>query len=209
MRMNEGLGLSRAAVLGAGLLLPLWLACPGMAADTAVVAGINGTPTLYRDSKPQALHPGEPVRIGDVVSTDRESKVKLLLADDSVLSIGPGTQIAIDELTLGPEQRRGRLSVLVGRFKLAIAAWLTGPSDYEVRTPTAVAGVRGTVLWGDTQLDAICSLQGTVEVRTVRGDATAKLEPGHCVTHMAEGETTPLVPSHEELLRYLREVSLD
>jgi hypothetical protein len=99
--------------------------------------------------------------------------------------------------------------VLFGRFKLAIADWLNGPSDYQVDTPTAVAGVRGTVLWGDTQLDAICALRGHVEVRTVRGNATATLEAGHCVTDMAKGEVAPLVPSREDLEKYLREVTLD
>ncbi|HSP97376.1 MAG TPA: hypothetical protein VL049_09065 [Candidatus Dormibacteraeota bacterium] len=56
-----------------------------------------------------------------------------------------------------------------------------------------VAGVRGTVLSGDTTLDAICALQGTVT----------------CVTKMAAGETKPLVPTRDELARYLKEVSLD
>ena len=198
---------TRAALVGA--LAQLSLAPALWAAEAGLVAGVNGQPSITRAGTTRPLQRGDTVSIGDRISTDATAKVKLLLADDSVLAIGPKTEVVVDELVLGAAGRKGRLRVLVGRFKLAIAAWLTGPSDYEVSTPTAVAGVRGTVLWGDTELDAICALQGTVEVRTLRGDATATLEPGRCVTDMAKGKTAPLVPSREDLAKYLKEVTLD
>jgi hypothetical protein len=152
---------------------------------------------------------GAAVGPGDRINTDGHSKIKLLLADDSVLAIGPQSQVTIDELMLRPDSRTGRLRVLVGRFKLAIAEWLGGRSDYEVRMPTAVAGVRGTVLWGDTQLDAICALRGTVEVRTLAGTRVATLEPGRCESQMGTGHAKPLTPSREDLDKYLRDVTLE
>lgn len=196
-------------MLAAAAALLLWFTTAALAADAGWVAGINGQPSVTRAGKAAPLKRGDPVSVGDHIITDAASKVKVLLADDSVLAIGPRSDVTIDELALGPAQRTGRLQVLVGRFKLAIAAWLNGPSDYEVRTPTAVAGVRGTVLWGDTELDTICALHGTVEVRAARGNAVATLDAGHCVSHMGQGETAPLTPSREELEKYLREVSLD
>ena len=195
----------RMPILIAVLLL---FALPGAAADTAVVAGLRGAPTVTRGGASTPLRRGDAVAIGDRIATDASSRVKLLLADDSVLSIGSGTEVVIDELLLGSE-RRGRLRVLAGRFKLAIAAWLSGPSDYQIETPTAVAGVRGTVLWGDTTLDAICALQGSVAVRVRQGSADATLGAGQCVTGMADGKTTPLSPNREELARYLAEVSVE
>lgn len=198
-----------AALLGGGILLQLALAGGAEAAEAAWVARINGAPSITRAGKTEPLRRGDTVAIGDVVTTGDAAKVKLLLDDDSVLTIGPRTQVTIDELLLEPAGRTGRLRVLFGRFKLSVAAWLTGPSDYEVHTPTAVAGVRGTILWGDTELDTICALEGTVEVRTLRGGAVATLAGGHCVTKMGRGATEPLVPSREELQRYLKEVTLD
>ncbi len=199
----------RAALLVTGMALQLGLASDVLAAEAAWVARINGKPSLTRAGKTEPLQRGATVSIGDRIETDGTSKVKLLLADDSVLAIGPRTAVTIDELVLGPANRTGRLRVLFGRFKLAITAWLSGPSEYQVDTPTAVAGVRGTILWGDTELDAICALRGTVEVRAVRGDAAATLETGQCVTHMGRGETVPLVPTRDELEKYLKDVSLD
>jgi hypothetical protein len=190
------------------LVLALPLASPAHAVGAGLVAGINGTPTVTRAGATQPLERGDAVDVGDRLTTDAKAKLKILLADDSVLNIGPQTEVVVDELLLG-ENRTGKLRVLAGRFKLAIAAWFGGSSDYQIDTPTAVAGVRGTVLWGDTTLDAICALQGTVEVRAVKGSASATLKAGECVTKMAAGEAAPLTPSREDLLRYLKEVQLD
>ena len=190
------------------LLLVLLLAPAVNASEAGLVAGINGAPTVTRAGATQPLKRGDAVEVGDRLTTDATAKIKILLADDSVLNIGPQTEVVVDELLLG-ENRTGKLRVLAGRFKLAIAAWFGGSSDYQIDMPTAVAGVRGTVLWGDTTLDAICALQGTVEVRAVKGSASATLNAGQCVTKMAAGETAPLTPSREDLLRYLKEVQLD
>ncbi|MDX2169581.1 MAG: FecR family protein [Deltaproteobacteria bacterium] len=179
------------------------------AADAGLVAGINGTPTVTRAGQSLPLTRGATVAVGDTIVTAAGAKVKILLADDSVLAIGPGSQVVLDELALAPQSRAAKLRVLAGRFKLAIAAWLTGSSRFEVETPTAVAGVRGTVLWGDTELDAICALHGTIEVRPRQGGSPATLSAGQCVTDMADGKTAPLKPSPAELAAYLRQVTLD
>src|SRR5262249_22690812 len=197
------------AVLLCGVLLPLLTPHAAGAADAGWVARINGKPTITRGTQTEPLRMGDAVRVGDRITTDEAAKVKILLADDSVLAIGPRSQVTIDELLLSGDTRKGRLHVLVGRFKLAIAAWLNGKSDYEVETPTAVAGVRGTVLWGDTQLDTICALHGEVQVRSLQGATLADLQAGKCVAEMGKGPPVSLVPSRENLEKYLKEVTLD
>jgi hypothetical protein len=197
------------AFLAGAVVVLLGLAAMALAAEAGWVAGINGAPSFTRDGKTAPLRRGEAVQIGDRIRTDDISKVKILLGDDSVLNIGPRTEVTIDELTLSSGGRKGRLAVLFGRFRLSVEPWLTGASDFEVQTPSATAGVRGTVLWGDTELDAICALEGTVEVRPRTGDASARLETGHCVTHMARGETSPFAPGQDQLAKYLKEVTLD
>jgi len=200
---------SRAVLLCGGLVAQLSAADTVWAGDAGWVARVNGKPTITRGTQTEALRMGDAVRVGDRITTDETAKVKILLADDSVLAIGPRSQVTIDELLLSGDTRKGRLNVLVGRFKLAIAAWLNGHSDYEVQTPTAVAGVRGTVLWGDTQLDTICALQGEVQVRSLQGATLADLQAGKCVAEMGKGPPVSLVPSREDLEKYLKEVTLD
>ncbi len=207
-------GLRRTPKCGRGVVLAfvLLLHCAATAAraeEVGWVARVNGEPQVFRGGVGEPLRRGDAVMRGDRVRTGAEAKVKILLADDSVLAIGPRSEVAIDELSLAAEQRTARVQVYFGRFKLAVAAWLSGASEYEILTPSAVAGVRGTVLWGDTGLDAICALAGTIEVRARQSGSRATLSAAHCVTGMAKGETAPLTPSREQLADYLREVTLD
>jgi hypothetical protein len=180
------------------------------AAESALVVRINGAPTVERAGNSEPLRQGATVSLGDVIVTDAAAKVKLLLADDSVLAIGPRSRVVLDAFVFTAESRTVRLRVLAGRFKIAIAKFFGGTSNYEVRTPTAVAGLRGTVLWGDTDLDAICALDGHIEVRATTGSgAPAPLAAGECVSQMAAGKTAPLKPSATDLAAYLKEVTLE
>lgn len=196
--------------LGIVLALILWLPGEAHADAAAWVVRTNGAPTVTRAGKKETLTRGRAVNPGDLVETDASSKIKILLADDSILAVGPGSRFALTEFALGGAGRKVRLKVLVGKFKIAVSKFFGGPTDYEVATPTAVAGVRGTVLWGDTGLDAICSLEGNIEVRSLTGAAEgAKLTSGQCVGAMGQGETRPLSPSAEDVAGYLKEVTLD
>lgn len=204
---------------------PLWRAvcCSGLcsvlllcasaapAADNpASVIQINGSPRLQRLGQAADLRPGMAVPLDAIIETDQTAKVKVRLADDSVLEIGPQSRVTLREFVVQSSRRRVRLEVLLGRFRLAITAFVGGVSDYEVRTPTAVAGVRGTVLWGDTDVDAICALEGHVEVRPLTGSAPpAQLAAGECVRQMGKGTALPFVPSPEDLANFLKQVTLD
>jgi hypothetical protein len=181
-----------------------------VAGEAGLVVRVNGAPTVQRAGKTEMLKRGDSVFTADVIETDAGSKIKVLLNDDSVLAIGPKSRVNLSDFVVDATSRSVRLQVLAGRFKIAIARFFGGHTDYEIRTPTAVAGVRGTVLWGDTELDAICALEGKIEVRPLTGaGAPAQLSAGECVSQMASGKTATLKPTAEELAAYLKEVTLD
>jgi len=193
-----------------GVLLLLFAAAARATDGPASVVQVNGSPRVQRGGQTSDLQVGMTIGVDAVVETDAGAKVKLRLADGSILEIGPQSRLTLREFVLEPRNRRAQLEVLVGRFRLAIAAFVAGPSDYEVRTPTAVAGVRGTVLWGDTDVDAICALEGHVEVRALHGAASpARLETGHCVREMGKGKTSPFTPTPQDLANFLKQVTLD
>ena len=185
------------------------LSHPSRAADSGWVARLNGAPTVTRAGSIASLKVGDSVQVGDVIETDADSKVKILLVDDSVLDIGAQSRVALDALSMEPSRRVARIDVTLGRFKLAVAKFFGGASDYEIRTPTAVAGVRGTVLWGDTVLDAICALDGTIEVRTIQATTSRQLGAGACLQRFATGKPQPLKPSAADLAAYLKAVRVE
>jgi len=193
------------------LFTVLLLAAPlprAWADSVATVEAINGSPSVERGGRREALRAGSQLAADDLIVTGAGAKARLKLADASVLDIGPETRVRLGALSLDAETRKGRLAVLAGRFRLAVAKFL-GATDWQVETPTAVAGVRGTVLWGDTQLDAICSLAGHIEVRTTKGFAVAEVGPGTCVRDMAKEKVDPFQPTAEQLAAYLKEVTLE
>ncbi len=72
-----------------------------------------------------------------------------------------------------------------------------------------MAGVRGTVLWGDTEMDTICALDGQIEVHATTSQAAVTVTAGRCVSRMASGTMVPLQPSAAEIAAYLKAVTVD
>jgi hypothetical protein len=94
----------------------------------------------------------------------------------ALLSVGEGSIIEVREnsrLVLGSSPRKKISAKLVaGR----IWSFFEKPTDFEVVTENAVAGVRGTVVYADvTQKDktAICACKGVVHVAEVGPDGAA------------------------------------
>jgi hypothetical protein len=178
-------------------------------ASIAVVEAVEGNAFVVHASQKIAAAPGLRLAAGDRLETGAPGKLRARLSDDSVLAIGANTTLALAELAIDDAARRGRIDVTLGRFWMNVTKWTgTGESRYEISTPTAVAGVRGTTLWGDTDVDAICALEGTIEVRSRRSPdlPPATLSAGNCASNLRAGELAPLAPSAEQLQRFLDEI---
>jgi hypothetical protein len=94
-----------------------------------------------------------PVSIGDIVRTKSNSRAEITFLDDTVIRLAQSTRIEITDYLFDERGARksgivnlfrGKMRAIVSRpFKILPAA-LTGTPDFEVHTPNAVAGVRGT-----------------------------------------------------------------
>jgi hypothetical protein len=90
------------------------------------------------------LGAGSAVEQGSKLRTLADSKLKVLLADDSVLTLGASSELAIEEQVLAPAPT-SRLSLVLGAVRALVTDRYAAPgASFEVETPTAVAGVRGT-----------------------------------------------------------------
>jgi len=169
---------------------------------------LEGEAVIIRGPQRIAVTAGYAALPGDQVETTANGKVQLTLTDHSVIAIGPNTKIVVSELLLENRTRSGRLSVLIGQFWMHVTQWKAGESHWDIATPNAVAGVRGTTLWGSTEKDTICSLDGTVEVTSIKaaGLPPATLTAGNCATALSQGKLEPLTPTKDQLKDYLGEV---
>jgi hypothetical protein len=92
----------------------------------------------------QAANPGDILTEGDKVRTHEGAKAKLQFTSGSTIVLNEKTTIVIEKLAT---KEKTEISVQKGKIKAVIESLLDKESEFEVRTPTAVAGVRGTVFY--------------------------------------------------------------
>ena len=185
----------------------------GAAATDVVVGTVAAVvlkPVILRNTAPVDAVVGTAVKAGDKIQTGENTKIRIAMTDGSVLAIGPRSSLTIARYDATGEKRTGTLRVGIGAFWMQVAKWAMPEKSFvEIETPNAVAGIRGTTIWGDTQRGVICSLEGTVAVRTVSGkDLPATLTGGNCVSELDAAKLTPLVPKAEAVQQYLDEVMI-
>jgi len=120
------------------------------------------------------LAAGAALQGGDRLRTGAGSRAKLLLRDDSVLNLAPASEISLDQQVAAPAPV-AKISMLAGKLRAVVTERYGAPgATYEVETPTAVAGVRGTsfVASYDAAQDETLVV-GLVDVTTVRALADA------------------------------------
>ena len=84
---------------------------------------------------------------GDSIKTGSSSSVGLIFEDDTVVSLGPGSEMVIEAFLFNPADRE--LSFVARMFK-GTFSFITGqiaklaPQNVQLETPGATLGVRGT-----------------------------------------------------------------
>ena len=106
----------------------------------------------------------------DTVRTAANSKVKILLRDDSIMTLAERSEMQFTEFLLNPEtqQRRTLVSLTLGKLRVVTTRIFSAGSVTEVRTANTVAGVRGTtfvVIFIPPEETEVVVLDGVVAVR--------------------------------------------
>jgi len=198
----------RAWVLGAAVMSGLQVAS---AAPVGFVAASEGDVSLMRGDQSSwslALVDQE-VEIGDTAWTARDSALKLILVDDTTLTLGEETEVVIDELLVGPAALRevSVLRQLSGKLRVRVGEAFGGTTRLQVHTPTAVMGVKGSQFtsWVKHEQGAVhtlvCNTGGEVWVAAAR-DAGAQREPigfGKCRRVSEAGAVGPEIPVSDEV----------
>jgi hypothetical protein len=132
-----------AVLLAALAVLPL---C-GFAQAIGKIKVVSGEVTVERAGKaiPAAL--GTPVFQSDRITTGRNGAVGVLLDDDSRLSLGPNSSIALDKYEFDLATDDGSADVSIAKGTLSVVSGKLvrkTPGALKVRTPAAILAVRGT-----------------------------------------------------------------
>jgi len=127
------------------LLLPTH---PARAAETiGSVKNVRGTAAVVRAGEAIPARPGFGLLAGDILQTGADGALGLTLRDDSLLSLGPSSRIALEKFQFDPAAGNLGLTTRVIRGTFAYLSGLIGklaPDATTFVTPVATIGVRGT-----------------------------------------------------------------
>ena len=108
---------------------------------------VSGTAAVVRQDQILPAKAGLEIHAHDTLRTGTDGSVGVVFNDDTLLSLGPGSVLVIDEFVYAP--RQGKLS-LIFRMMKGTAVYLSGliaklaPDSVLFVTPSASVGVRGT-----------------------------------------------------------------
>lgn len=119
------------------------------AETTGTLMVVKGDVTIIdgqtKESKPAKL--GMKVRQGDTIVAGKDSRAKIVMADQNTINISPDSKVSLDKYVYDPakDKKDVMLNVLYGKIRSSVEQKYDGEKNkFTVKTPTAVAGVRGT-----------------------------------------------------------------
>jgi hypothetical protein len=129
----------------------LVLLCAGSAAAQPAGAGrvktVSGEVFVVRKGTATPAQAGDVLQQGDGIRTGKDGRAGITLKDETRLSLGPNSDVRIDQFVYAPGQ--GRLGFAL-RIARGVIAYVSGriaklsPDAVRLETPSAILGVRGT-----------------------------------------------------------------
>ncbi len=134
-------------MLAVTLALVAGAAPQALAADIGQIKVSKGSVTIQRASEAIPGSLGARVQQGDVVKTGADGSVGITMSDDSLLSAGPNSVMALDQYAFDTTTNQGRFDASLAKGTLAVVSGRLAkqsPGSMTVRTPSAILAVRGT-----------------------------------------------------------------
>ncbi len=141
---------------------------PGLGSAIGKVELLQGQVVIMHADETQGYwaRQGLPLFKQDVIVTREQSRVRLLLKDESVLTVGSRSRMVLDE-SVYDQRTKSRFSFLrlsYGKMRCLVKKMLDFKrSEFKVKTATAVAGVRGSdfVVEADQNLTVVTAFEQT------------------------------------------------
>ena len=150
------------------------LASVAAAEDVGTVASTRGQTEIGRGGAFTPAAVGGVVQLGDQLRTGADGQLRVVFRDDSVIDLAQGSSLTVDKQVFDPGASRftSLLSLAAGKARAIVSKAYGAPgASYEVQTPTAVAGVRGTefLIEYDPARDAtdVIGIDGKIMVRSL------------------------------------------
>ena len=169
-------------LLGAGLACPPALAQQRIGVNSAVNPEATGIPP---SAPPRRLVLGQEIVFKERINTEASGQTQILFLDQSSMTVGPNSDMLIDEFVYDPSAGTGKLaaSLTRGVFRFVGGKLSKQENAITMQTPSATIGIRGAValvkLETNGKLEVICAaLCNPVTVTGSNGVSKVLTAPG-------------------------------
>ena len=118
-----------------------------LAQDVGQVKVTKGIVHVERGSERMPAVVGMAIRESDKLVTGADGTVGVTFADNSLLSVGPNSTLAVDRFSFDSSTHEGQFDASLQRGTLAVISGKMvkqSPEAMKIRTPASILGVRGT-----------------------------------------------------------------
>ncbi len=120
-----------------------------MAQDNVIgfVKTVDASASVVTAGQVVAAQPGMALYVGQVLKTGKPGSMGVLLKDNTSLSVGPDTEIVLDEYLYAPGEGQLKLTLNFIKGSLQYVSGIIAklkPEAISIKTPTGMIGVRGT-----------------------------------------------------------------
>lgn len=122
--------------------------------QVGIVAMVSGIVQLKSTQVGRDVKSGQPVYLGDEVTTDEKGQLQILLLDETIFTVGPNSSLTIDEFVYDPASQSGKVHATVSKGVFRFVTGKIGqkrPQDVQVDLPAGTIGIRGTMVAGQVQ----------------------------------------------------------
>lgn len=178
-----------------GLACAGWLTASASAAPAGTVVGVSGACFVERAGSRSSLQLGAAVEAADTIDVAADGKLKLRMADGSIVAVAPGTHMALSAYAIAPDGQRQNVQISLPQGLLhAIVAPTRAPAKFEVDTAVGAAAVRSTdwLIEAAANDQQVSVLSGSVVV-TSSATGHSVVVPAHATTRVERGRD-PLPP---------------
>ena len=131
----------------AALAAAAFAAAPLSANDIAQIKTLSGTVMVERGSQRILASAGLKLMQADIIRTGIDGSVGITFIDNTIMSAGPNSSLALDKFSFNSTTHEGRLDASVRSGTLSVISGKIAkqsPEAMTVRTPAAILGARGT-----------------------------------------------------------------
>ncbi|AFY02240.1 FecR family protein [Bdellovibrio bacteriovorus] len=159
---------------------------------------VKGGVQIHTEGKTAPAKVGAKVYEGDKVVTAADSRAKIVMSDRNVLNLSPDTTIEITQYQNDAATGKKNVEIKLsgGKVRSNVEQTYDGEkSKFQIKTPTAVAGVRGTQFQAGfdvkTQMTSIVTFKGAVSLAAVNAQGKMVGAP----VLVKKGEMTTATPN--------------